>query len=111
MTQVVDPTEETFPFPKPHLKKPSQYKESVDAGILYLLCFPEGNIYGGHHYLGWTTNDETFSKRMEYHRKTKGGEFFVAKVWPGSREQEAAYKRQKNNPRFCPICKGAKNGN
>jgi len=38
----------------------------------------------------------------------RGIGFVVAATWPGSRSFERQIKRRKNAPRYCPICRRAR---
>lgn len=64
------------------------------------------------HYLGWARDLE---QRVQAHRAGVGARFLavaqergirwrVVRTWEGSRDLERKLKRQKNTPRFCPIC-------
>ena len=81
---------------------------------VYLLHFHEriNPIHPAQHYLG-STND--LDRRIWEHRqglgarlcqvaKERGIGFIVAEVWFGGRRLERQLKRQKNSPKFCPIC-------
>lgn len=82
--------------------------------VCYLLHFNE-RICPTHpcqHYLGYTKD---LDSRIREHKvglgsrlcqvaKERGISFQVAEVWLGNRSLEHLLKRQKNAPKFCPIC-------
>lgn len=81
---------------------------------VYLLHFHEriNPDRPAQHYLG-STND--LDRRIWEHRqgvgarlcevaKERGIGFTLAEVWVGGRRLERQLKRQKNGPKFCPIC-------
>ena len=81
---------------------------------VYLLHFHEriNPVHPTQHYLG-STND--LDRRIREHRqgtgarlcqvaKERGIDFTLAEVWFGGRRLERQLKRQKNSPKFCPIC-------
>ena len=80
--------------------------------FVYLLHFDEYLSHAGH-YLGIT---EDLAKRMERHAagtgavitseiKTQGIGFQLVRAWEAeSFDAERIFKKQKNGPRFCPIC-------
>ena len=84
------------------------------VGTTYLLHF-DSPIGHSRHYLGWTVD---LAARIELHRSgyrdkcvltheasLRGIGFVLARTWPAVRiEQEKRLKRQRNGPRFCPIC-------
>jgi hypothetical protein len=64
------------------------------------------------HYLGWCKD---LAARIQAHKggygsrfmaaaRRYGVDFEIARVWIGGRDLERQLKRQKNTPRFCPIC-------
>ncbi len=78
----------------------------------YLLHFDRRYKQAGH-YLGSTTD---LQARLKQHAAGNGARLLqvVAQVgikwrlvqtWPGGRDVERRLKRQKNSPRFCPICR------
>ena len=84
------------------------------VGTTYLLHF-DAPIGHSRHYLGWTVD---LHGRLEMHRsgyrdkcvltyeaQRRGIGFRLARTWPGVLiTQEKQLKRQRNGPRFCPIC-------
>jgi predicted GIY-YIG superfamily endonuclease len=83
----------------------------ADNGTVYLIHF-DTPLHHARHYLGWTTN---LKARLEAHRRGNGARLMeviteagitwrLARTWEGGRELERHLKRQKNSPRFCPIC-------
>jgi predicted GIY-YIG superfamily endonuclease len=64
------------------------------------------------HYVGFS--DDVFRRLCE-HKLGQGSKLLravndagigwhVVKIWPDGRGRERHIKRQKNGPRFCPIC-------
>jgi predicted GIY-YIG superfamily endonuclease len=99
------------------LGQPQEEKIMADKGTVYLIHF-DTPLHHARHYLGWTTDLEA---RLEAHRQGNGARLMeviteagitwkLARTWEGGRELERHLKRQKNSPRFCPICqeKGAR---
>lgn len=86
----------------------------------YLLHFnhPISTSHSAQHYLGFA---DDIQARILRHRagggatltrvaKERGISFHVARLWPNTdRAFERKLKTQKNSPKFCPICKAAKN--
>ncbi len=84
-------------------------------GTIYLIHFDRPYKHAKH-YVGWTTNLE---RRMKKHRSGKGARLLrviqnagigwvVAKTWEGTRKNERKFKKRKDTPRQCPICKANK---
>jgi len=82
-------------------------------GIVYLIHFNEP-LHHARHYMGWTTN---LIERLHAHETGNGSRIMevisdkeitwqLVRTWPGGRVLERQFKRQKHNPRFCPICNG-----
>lgn len=78
----------------------------------YLIHF-QRPLHRARHYLG-TTKD--ISQRMYVHEfrpdarlmmavKRNGIEWELVRTWLGGRKLEMELKRQKNSPRFCPLCR------
>lgn len=96
-------------------------KKRKGKGLVYLIHFaaPVGlpltkPTYTAHarHYIGWTLD---VAKRVEQHNAGNGAKilkrakelgiaFEVVRTWAGDRNRERQLKRQKNAPRYCPIC-------
>jgi predicted GIY-YIG superfamily endonuclease len=85
----------------------------MDAHTVYLLHFQHRYKHAGH-YLGSSTNLTT---RLQAHANGHGARLLavvhaagiawqLARTWDGGRERERALKRQKNNVRLCPLCRG-----
>jgi predicted GIY-YIG superfamily endonuclease len=91
--------------------------------MVYLLHFdkPISDNHTCQHYIGSTSNLEQRLKK--HHAGLNGREggarltqvavergigFEVARTWEGGREEEKRLKAQKQGPRLCPICNGAK---
>ncbi|HEY9690575.1 MAG TPA: GIY-YIG nuclease family protein [Oculatellaceae cyanobacterium] len=85
---------------------------------VYLLHFnqPINSTRPAQHYLGYTKD---LDQRIRQHRlgtgsrlcqvaKERGIKFKLVEVWKGDRTLERLLKRQKNSPRFCPICQPQK---
>jgi predicted GIY-YIG superfamily endonuclease len=90
----IEPDNQDFPF-----------------GCTYLIHFFTP-YHHARHYVGFTHD---LLRRIQQHRAGKGsrllaavneagGEWYVVKVWNDGRGREKYIKRQKNGPRFCPIC-------
>lgn len=71
---------------------------------------------GNRHYIGFAASPRSLKQRLAMHHAGKGARFTqvavergieleLARVWEGTRQFERNLKRQKNAPRFCPICK------
>ncbi|MBC8264184.1 MAG: GIY-YIG nuclease family protein [Anaerolineales bacterium] len=86
---------------------------------VYLIHFerPIGNLSNprgqAQHYIGYARD---LGARVKAHRSGNGSKIMAAvtqagvaweivRTWEGGRELERQLKRQKNAPRFCPICK------
>lgn len=80
---------------------------------VYLLHF-EQRLYHAGHYIGSARDLE---RRLQQHRSGQGARLMqvlqeegipwhVARTWEGGYSLEKYLKRQKNGPRFCPICQG-----
>jgi predicted GIY-YIG superfamily endonuclease len=86
---------------------------------VYLIHFdrPIGDLSNPHgqarHYLGSTDDLE---ERLKAHAGGNGSKIMaevarqgigwkVVRTWPGGRGKEKELKRQKNNPRLCPVCR------
>ena len=91
-------------------------------GTVYLLHFlePIGNPTHrqamAQHYIGWALDP---AERISVHTAGAGAAivravqangigFLVAATWPGSRRLERRLKNRKCAPRYCPICRQAK---
>jgi len=86
---------------------------------VYLLHFDKKVSNHAGHYIGWTPNGT--EERLKTHLSGQGAKLvkeairvgcqvMVAmewehKDWKEAREHERQLKRQKNGPRFCPVCK------
>jgi predicted GIY-YIG superfamily endonuclease len=79
--------------------------------MVYLLHFKKP-IHHAQHYLG---SADDVAERIERHRRGSGArltqvvvesgiEMELARTWEGGRTKERELKRQKNSPRFCPVC-------
>lgn len=96
----------------------SDEQTDVDAHMegVYLLHF-ERKLAHSQHYLGWS-ND--VAARVYKHAKGNGARlpavfreqgigFVLARVWEGGdRTLERRLKRQRNAPKLCPVCRGAR---
>ena len=87
---------------------------------VYLLHFDKKIAEHAQHYIGWTANG--VDDRLAVHLAGNGAKLVkaatevgivvtVARVWEhedwrSAREHERQLKRQKNGPRFCPVCNG-----
>ena len=85
-------------------------------GTVYLIHFAE-KYHHAQHYLGWT--GLPLEERIKRHRAGNGARLLqviteagidwqVVRTWedvPMGWEQQL--KRQKNTPRFCPVCRQA----
>lgn len=80
--------------------------------MIYLVHLDKP-MFHAKHYVGYSKG--SFKKRLERHRagggskllkaaKEQGIGYEVVRTWPGNRTQERQLKRQKNTPRYCPIC-------
>ena len=88
---------------------------------LYLLHF-DSPFHHAKHYLGFVERHEDVDKRIERHLNGHGSKLVaavvraghhvrLARTWEeGSRDDERALKKQKNTPRYCPICRGELDG-
>lgn len=88
-------------------------------GIVYLVHFSRP-YHHARHYLGWTQN---LDERLVAHSLGRGAKllaavslaginFEVVRIWEDkTRHFERKLKKQKNGPRFCPVCKEGKNVN
>ena len=91
---------------------------SKRRGTIYLVHFdrplghPTNRRGQARHYVGWTAD---LHDRIARHREGNGAaimaavtragiRWIVAAVWPGTRDDERAFKRQKNAARKCPLC-------
>lgn len=90
-----------------------------DMEITYLIHFdrligdPDNPRGQAQHYLGSTSD---LAGRLEAHRRGNGSKIMawvahnnigwrLVRTWLGGRDKERELKRQKNSPRFCPICR------
>ena len=80
-------------------------------GSVYLLHFDHPYKHA-RHYLGYAVDLEA---RLAQHRNGNGARLLqvvaqagigwtLVRTWPGGRVVERQLKRQKNSPRFCPVC-------
>lgn len=79
-------------------------------GTVYVIHF-EHPLHHARHYVGWT---DSFDRRMKDHRSGRGSSLMaaVSKImdwqvvltFPGTRNDERAFKNRKNTPEMCPIC-------
>ncbi len=80
-------------------------------GTVYLLHFKHPLAHANH-YLGWT---DDLPARLAMHRASRGarivevlvergGDFLLAKTWPGSRALERSMKGRSLRA-YCPICR------
>jgi predicted GIY-YIG superfamily endonuclease len=78
---------------------------------VYLLHFVQPHKHA-RHYLGCTKD---LFVRIQQHKAGRGArltqvvlesgnDFFLVRTWDGGRQTERRLKRQKNSPRFCPVC-------
>jgi predicted GIY-YIG superfamily endonuclease len=84
------------------------------SGTVYLIHI-HGRVHPDHpcrHYLGWA---QDLDSRIQEHQAGTGARLLavanerglsweVVRTWEGGRSLEKDLKRQKNSPRFCPIC-------
>lgn len=82
---------------------------------VYLIHF-DNKLHHAGHYLGYST---CLPHRIESHRNNTGAKLLravneagiswgVVRTWTvSSQGLEGAIKRQKNTPRFCPVCNAA----
>lgn len=93
--------------------------------MVYLIHFdtpyPRDDRSPVRHYLGWSSSGPTsrgmIRRRLSNHATGRGSALMravsrvsswsVVRVWPtGDRTLERAIKRQRNLPRYCPVCRG-----
>jgi len=84
------------------------------TGTIYLLHFDQPLAHA-RHYMGFTFDLE---RRLDEHARGNGNArimevlaergitFTLARTWEGPQRLERRLKRQKNAPRFCPLCNG-----
>lgn len=79
---------------------------------VYLIHFDRPYRHA-RHYLGFASD---LQARLAQHRAGNGARLLqvvtragigwaLARTWPGGRDVERQLKRQKDAPRFCPICR------
>ena len=84
----------------------------VRRNVAYLLHFSAKIADHAGHYLG---SADDLDQRLAEHRQGRGArltqvavelgiELKLVRTWPGGRQQERRLKRQKNHPKFCPVC-------
>jgi hypothetical protein len=97
--------------------------DDLDPGTVYLLHFnaPIGNPTNrraqAQHYYGWAL---VLANRITCHTLGNGGSakiiryvqaqgigFVIARTWPGDRTLERRFKRRKDAPKVCPVCRAA----
>ncbi len=83
-----------------------------NTGETVYLLHLDRPYHHARHYLGYASDLPARLKRHEAGNgarllqvvKAAGTSWTLARTWPGGRDVERKLKRQKNSPRFCPIC-------
>ena len=85
--------------------------------MIYLIHFDKP-YHHARHYMGFTDDLEA---RIERHRSGDGSRLLralkvagigwrLAATWNGDRNMERRFKKRKNSPKMCPVCRGEVKG-